>query len=60
MLRDLELLCSRLRRLPCADEAVLALVRDVFERPLLGLGDEERREDSSQHEEGEDLENVFL
>lgn len=43
----------RLRR--ALDEAVLVLVREVFQCALLRLGDEERREDTRQHEEREDL-----
>ena len=37
------------------DEAFLPLVGEVLEGALLGLGDEERREDTRKHEEREDL-----
>ena len=37
------------------DEAVLLLVRELLERLELRLLDEERREDTSEHEEREDL-----
>lgn len=39
-----------------ADESVLVLVRELFERLVLGLGKEECRENTRKHEEGEDLE----
>ena len=37
------------------DEAFLPFVREVLEGALLGLRDEERREDTRKHEEREDL-----
>lgn len=40
------------------DEVVLVLPRQLLERLALGLRNEKRREDSSEHEEGKDLEDV--
>jgi len=42
-----------------SNEAFLVLLGKVLEGEALGLGEEEGREDTSQHEEGEDLENVL-
>jgi len=39
--------------------AFLVLVREVFQRPLLRLRNEERREDTGQHEEGKDFHDVL-
>jgi hypothetical protein len=36
----------------------LVLPGEFFERLALGFGDEEGREDSREHEEGEDLQNM--
>lgn len=41
------------------DVAFLVLVREVFERLLLRLGDEQRRGDARQHEEGKDFHDVL-
>jgi hypothetical protein len=40
------------------DECFLALVGDVFQSALLGLGYEQRRQDTGEHEQGENLEDV--
>jgi hypothetical protein len=37
------------------DEPFLVFVREILERAAFGLGKQERREDTCQHEEGEDL-----
>lgn len=39
-------------------EVVLVLVREVLERPAIGLGQEERREKTGEHEEGKELKDV--
>lgn len=36
-------------------EALLVLVRELLERLLLRLGQQQRREDTREHEEGQDL-----
>jgi hypothetical protein len=38
-----------------ADELVLVLVREILERALVRLGDEEGGEDTGKHEQGKDL-----
>lgn len=38
------------------DEAVLIFSRELFERLVLGLGEQQGRENTRQHEESEDLE----
>ena len=40
------------------DEVLLLLVREVLERPAVGLGQEEGGEEAGEHEEGEELEDV--
>ena len=40
------------------DEAILTLVTQLFERALLGLGNEQCGENTGEHEEGEDLQTV--
>lgn len=37
------------------DVCILVLVGEIFEAPLLGLGNKKCGEDSCQHEEGENL-----
>ena len=38
------------------DEAFLVLSRELFERLVLGFGEQESRKNARQHEKGEDLE----
>ena len=40
------------------DEVVLVLTGEFLERLVLGLGEKEGREDTREHEQGEDLEDV--
>jgi hypothetical protein len=40
------------------DEAILILVTQLFERTLLGLGNEQSGENTGEHEKREDLQTV--
>ena len=46
------------RNLGVLDKVVLVLLRQLLEATVLGLGQEQGREDAGQHEKGKDLENV--
>jgi hypothetical protein len=48
-----------MRATGATDKVRLILVGQVLERPSLGLGEKQRREDACQHEQSKDLEDVL-